>query len=315
MNAERFRTTFDIPESKDKITYNDNLTFIGSCFSENIADRMKLLKFNTLANPFGIMFNPLSIENCLRQVINGRHYKPEDLIEYNDKWLSLDHHGDFSDIDRQACLEKINMAVQNAHKTIKNTSFVFITLGTSVVYFYNKTGLPVSNCHKIPANNFTPRRISLKEAVNSLDNIVQMISKESHNSHIIFTVSPIRHWKDGAVENQRSKSTLILAIDEICRKYGDKVGYFPAYEIMNDELRDYRFYADDMLHPSATAVEYIWDVFKKTYIDASCHERIMLTDKLNKALAHRFEHTPSATEKAKFDEYVDGLRKQLDSFL
>ena len=117
MNAERFRTTFDIPESKDKITYNDNLTFIGSCFSENIANRMKLLKFNTLANPFGIMFNPLSIENCLRQIINCRLYKPEDLIEYNDKWLSLDHHGDFSDIDQQACLEKINMAVQNAYMT------------------------------------------------------------------------------------------------------------------------------------------------------------------------------------------------------
>lgn len=279
---------------------------VGSCFSENIGDILTQLQFNTLVNPYGILYNPYSIETMFKEIHEEKEYKADDLVYYNDKWLSFNHHGVFSDFDISQSLIKINSSIIESYDFLCNADYVFVTLGTSIVYFNVDNDFPVGNCHKFPSEQFYQRRLSVEETVASLQRIIKYIRDLNEDTKIIFTVSPIRHWKNGAIENQRSKSTLIIAVDEICSSQ-ENTYYFPAYEIMMDDLRDYRFYKEDMLHPNNVAINYIWNKFKENYIDISAYELMKEIEKLNKALQHKIDNT-EGVEYMKFQEYIEQQR-------
>lgn len=309
MESTKFHTRVEIPGFGTKTGYSKKNLFLGSCFTENIGNKMAELKFDTSVNPFGIVYNPVSVAGGLRILLEKRQFREEDLIKHDGLWHSFSHHGKFSGTDILLTLERVNTEIGQAANYLKNADFLFITFGTAWVYRYKKTGAAVSNCHKIPASEFERFRLSPAEIVLEYKNILSEILKINPSISIIFTVSPIRHWKDGAIENQRSKATLILAIDEIIRNFGnEKFQYFPAYEIVMDELRDYRFYAADMIHLSDVAVNHIWEIFQETLIDEASRENIPRVEKVVKAANHK----PFSKNMAAYLQFLDNTLKQID---
>lgn len=256
----RFRTEVENPKYDFKLNYYDKIFTIGSCFAENAADYLLKRKINILANPLGVLYNPISIENGIKLLAGKIQISEDDLIYNQYEWHSFYHHSDFSSHEKDLLIEGINKNKNEAISHLSNSELVVITLGTSFIYKYLRTGKIVSNCHKIPQKEFEKKRLTISETVASLKNIVELLNEINPNTKIIFTVSPVRHWKDGAEENQRSKSILILSIDEII-KNKKNCFYYPSYEMMIDDLRDYRFYKDDLLHPTDFAVEYISNKF------------------------------------------------------
>lgn len=261
-----YRTTFNLQNSNEKISYFSKCLFIGSCFTENMGNFLHEMRFPVVVNPTGIIYNPYSISQCIDFLINKRIFSDDDLIFYNEKYLSLLHHSRFSNPDKQVCLNKINTEMENASCFIKDAQFLFITLGTSFVYYHKEKNGIVANCHKLPSATFHKTLMSAAEITNNLSNAILSLNKLNPQIKIIFTISPVRHWKEGAVNNQLSKSTLLVAVHEIIKKFNNCI-YFPAYELMMDDLRDYRFYADDMIHPSALAIEYIRDKFTSIFME------------------------------------------------
>ncbi len=291
MKASKFYTVVDIPQFKWKTGYAHKNIFMGSCFTENIGNRMADLKFDTDINPFGILYNPVSVSNGLRFLLQKKEFIVADLIEADGLWHSFYHHGRFSFADINEILETINNRIKSSSAFLEKAGFLFITFGTAWVYRYKKTGQFVSNCHKIPANEFDRVRLSVNEIVSDFTDLLNGIRKKNNSLKVIFTVSPIRHWKDGAVENQRSKAVLLLAIDEIIKRAeADFCAYFPAYEIVMDELRDYRFYADDMIHISDFAVDHIWEKFQTSLIDNESQLITTQVQKVIKAVNHKPLH-------------------------
>lgn len=301
-----YRTIVSIDESRKKIEYKDKILFIGSCFSENIGNKFLGSKFNTLINPFGIIYNPVSVANTLNAIIDRKNFTEEDLI-FNNVWNSFYHHSRFSNEDKDVCLNLINDSVSQSYEFLKDTDFLIITFGTSWVYEFIETGKIVSNCHKLPSRNFKRYRISVDFIVQLYKDLLEKIRKENPGIKIIFTVSPIRHWKDGAHGNQLSKAVLQLAIEEIVNCFND-IWYFPSYELVMDDLRDYRFYKSDMIHIDDVAVDYIWNKFVETYIDKKSQSLMSNIEKIKKALAHR----PFAGESK---TYYDFLGNQLSKIL
>ncbi len=298
----RFFTEIQIPEFPNQIDYSKSMMFLGSCFSENIGQKLIDLKFDVDMNPFGILYNPESIANSLRILLENRIFTENDLFQDQGLWNSFYHHSRFSDVDTEVALEKINNRISSSHEFLKKADFLVITFGTSWVYELLITGQIVFNCHKIPAAEFKRFRLGVFEITNVYRELLEQIWKFNPDLKVIFTVSPIRHWKDGAVENQLSKATLLLAIDQLIKGFGNQVcAYFPSYEIMMDELRDYRFYADDMLHISPVAVDYIFERFSKTAITIASREISKNMMKINKAISHR-PVNPNTTEFKKFLE-------------
>lgn len=288
MTKNKFQTAVEIPQFPKKTGYNMKNMFMGSCFTEKVGGKMEALKFQTDINPFGITYNPASLAGGIWRLLQNKEFQKDDLIEHNGLWHSFSHHGNFSSVSAEETLQKINERVGYSSVFLRNTDFLFLTFGTAWVYEYKKTGKVVSNCHKIPENEFKRYRLTVDEIAEEYKNLLCEIKKENQNCRVIFTVSPIRHWKDGAVENQRSKATLLLAIDKILAEQGNEnCSYFPAYEIVMDELRDYRFYADDMIHISDVAINHIWEIFEKNLIDAESAKIIPQVQKINKALHHR----------------------------
>ena len=260
-----FRTRIHIPKAVFSISHADRLMLFGSCFSENIGDKLLNYRFQADVNPFGILYNPLSISRAIKLLLVGKQPVSEnDFIFHNEMYHSLMHHGDFSEIDKFECLENIFDRFYPAADFIRETDIFLITFGTAHIYKWKATGEVVGNCHKIPAEKFLRFRLSVDEIVAEWTEIISTIKNK--NAKFIFSVSPIRHWKDGAHENQISKSILHLAIDGLQSRFDD-VHYFPAYEILLDELRDYRFFSEDMMHPSSVAINYIWERFSETYFE------------------------------------------------
>jgi hypothetical protein len=282
----QFRTRIDIPESKFRLSYNTGSVFIGSCFADNVGLRLKEYKLPVEHNPFGVLYNPASIKTCLEILIQRKLLADSDLYFYNDQWLSFDHYSAFSNPDKKECLRHINERIKIASAFLQKSSYLFITFGTAWVYRFAKTGKIVANCHKLPASEFERYLMQQHDIVDEYTGIYKRLKEFNPEIKIIFTVSPIRHWKDGAEMNQVSKSTLLLAIYEL-RKVIPEIDYFPAYEILMDELRDYRFYASDMLHLSEVAIEYIWNKFVSTYVDEKSRATISEIVKLKKAISHR----------------------------
>lgn len=247
------------------ISYNDKIMMIGSCFSDNIGKQLKDFGFNVCINPFGTLYNPKSIANSIERLVSGEKFTKNDCIQMgsgSDKWCSFMHHTSFADSDKSTFLSKANTSLLEAREFFKDCNKVIITLGTSWCFKWNSSGEIVSNCLKRDAKEFTRVRLTLEEASKSLKDIVKTSNSFGKEKEFIFTVSPIRHFKDGAHGNQLSKSTLLLACERMRKNLRSNmpffaIDYFPAYEIMMDELRDYRFYADDMIHPSPLAIDYI----------------------------------------------------------
>lgn len=301
-----FFTEIQIPEFPFKLDYSKSMIFFGSCFSENIGQKLLDLKFRVDMNPFGILYNPESIANGLKILLENRTFTENDLFQDQGLWNSFYHHSRFSDVDKNAALEKINTRISFSAEFLRKADFLVITFGTSWVYELKKTGKIVSNCHKVPAAEFKRFRLGVFEITDTYKDLLEALWKFNPNLKLVFTVSPIRHWKDGAVENQVSKSTLLLAIDRLKTGFGEsKCSYFPSYEIMMDELRDYRFYADDMLHLSPVAIDYIFDRFSQVMISKESMTLSKNVMRIVKAAAHRPVNVTSG-------EYERFLRTNLE---
>lgn len=297
----QFTTAIELPGNFVKTTHKSRIMLAGSCFAENIGNKLAERKFDIDINPFGILYNPLSIGKMLEKVIAGEEFtaaSPE-IFEHNDKWHSILHHGDFSCDTKEELISRVNRRLRAAHERIKECDVLVITFGTAYIYTRNSDDCIAGNCHKLPGNMFTRRLLSVDEIVASTTEITKKLLAANPNVKIIFTVSPIRHLRDGAHDNQKSKATLLLTIDRIIQQFPEVAFYFPAYEIMLDELRDYRFYAADMLHPSSVAIDYIWECWCKCNFS---RETIRLNEEIediNRALAHR-PFDPKADSYKKF---------------
>ena len=268
------------------IDYNSRLMMLGSCFAENMGSKFSYYKFDVDVNPCGIIYNPLSVANVLRLLVEGKRFEKNDLREVGGKWVSLFHHGAFSSADPDECLHRINDRLTKATGELRTLDLLVITWGTAWVYKYIPENMIVSNCHKIPSQEFERSRLSVEDIVKEYVELIERLREINPGLRILFTVSPIRHWKDGAHGNQLSKATLLLAIDRL-REEIQHVYYFPAYEIVLDELRDFRFYAEDMLHVSGFTVDYIWERFLYSFISPEVFGLMNQIGRINKGVAHR----------------------------
>lgn len=294
------RTTFPIEPSVDKITYNDHVMFIGSCFASYIGSQMEMGRMPVMINPAGAVFNPVSVSNTLDTITHQKEFLLEDLHFYDGTWLSFYHYTDFSSDDPSIVLEKINRKSKAAFDILKQSRYLFVTFGTAKVYKLKKSDLIVSNCHKIPSEQFESIMLTVEEIVTLWTSQLDKLHLLFPDLQIVFTISPVRHWKDGAHGNQVSKSILFVAVEEILR-HNTAPSYFPAYELVMDDLRDYRFYSDDMLHPSTSAVNYIWEAFVSCYLDRNTISTWKDVVKITKALNHRI-NTDSINKRVYFAE-------------
>ena len=273
-------------QSHNLIDYKSKLLLIGSCFVENIGDKLSYYKFHNYLNPFGILFQPNAIENLITRAINKDLFTEEDLFFYNEQWHCYDVHSCLSNSSKEVLLENLKSIVIQTHQQILQSSHVIITLGTSWVYRLLAKDSIVANCHKKPQKEFLKELLSVEEVSESLSAIMALIKSVNPNASIIFTVSPVRHLKDGFIENTQSKSHLISAVHEVVAPRNNTY-YFASYELMMDELRDYRFYKDDMIHPNQLAVNYIWDKFKNVWISDESQTTMNEIAEIQKGLTHK----------------------------
>lgn len=297
-----------VPNSGKKIGYDDKLLLLGSCFADNIGEKFGTHYFQMLSNPYGTLYNPASIAAILSPIANSQSpISNPPIIEWGGLWHSMLHHGSFSHSDRNQVLLRCEQSRELLRAFLQEATVVIVTFGTAWVYEYE--GKVVSNCHKMPTNRFVRRRLSVDEIVAMWQPLLQAMP----DKHWIFTVSPIRHIKDGLHENQLSKAILLQAVEELVNKANsDKVGYFPSYEILLDELRDYRFFAEDMVHPSPVAVEYIWQRFVDTYMTADTQNEMRTLYQLWRDRHHRFLH-PESDEARLFTQQIKTRLQLLQS--
>ncbi|GAB4298389.1 MAG: GSCFA domain-containing protein [Marinilabiliales bacterium] len=285
-----FRTKIESISQWENLNHNDYTLFIGSCFSENIGDLFKRYLFNVDVNPFGIIYNPVSAAKVLDFLIQKKKFDEKYLFYHNGLWNSYLHHGDFSNPDKEKCLQSIISRIEKGSEFINKAKYVFVTFGTAFVYKLKKNNLIVSNCHKVNPNEFDRLLLTPEEISKKYNKIINDLININPNINIVFTVSPVRHIKDGLIGNQRSKAVLITAINNIIEEFKKNTSYFPAYEIMIDDLRDYRFYSDDMLHPNNLAIKYIWQYFSDIYFSDKTKLIIKDLEKLRKLYEHRPIH-------------------------
>ena len=267
-----------LPKARFSFSYEDRVVMMGSCFAENIGRKLEENKFSVDINPFGTLYNPASVAEGLRMLLRPEYFTPGDLFQHEGIYHSFTHHSRFSAPSEEECLGHINSRLSESSDFLRKATRLVITLGTAFVYRLKSDGRIVSNCHKLPEKMFDRQRLSTQEIVEDWKPLLLALWEQNPALKILFTVSPIRHWKDGAHENQLSKATLLLATDALQKDYPGRIAYFPAYEILMDELRDYRFYADDMLHPSPLAIDYIQKAInhKPFQPDSEAYKRFIL---------------------------------------
>lgn len=298
------------------IGYDSNCLLLGSCFVENMGDKLDYFKFQNLQNPFGIIFNPRSIENLITNAIQEKEYSETDIFFSNEQWHCYDAHSKLSHTSKESLLLSLNQNSKALKQQIHDSTHVIITLGTAWVYKLNTTNQIVANCHKVPQGHFTKVLLSIQEISEALKRIVENIQGVNPNARFIITVSPIRHIKDGFIENTRSKAHLISAIHEFLDQQASIVNqqsfYFPSYEIMMDELRDYRFYAEDMLHPNTTAVNYIWEKFLQVWISSQALKTMSEVEAVQKGMHHK-PFKPDAEAYEKFLQQLEAKKAELQT--
>lgn len=281
-----FRTQVDLPKRETEIRHSDRIMLFGSCFAENIGNLLLTNKFRCDVNPFGILYNPLSVAEAVRRILAGETYQAEELFCSAGRWHSFMHHSVFSAVSQEECVTHINFRLERASAELPHLDWLLITWGTAWVYTLKETGAVVGNCHKQPDRLFSRRLLEVEEIVQAYAVLLEEVRKVNPAVKVMFTVSPIRHIKDGLHGNQISKSTLLLAVHALQQRFGDCF-YFPSYEIMMDELRDYRFYADDMLHPSPLAVAYLWECFSASYFSPETFQILKEWEVIRKGLNHK----------------------------
>ena len=306
----KWMADIDIKGPENKINYNHSLFLTGSCFTEHIGNRLADYIFPVLQNPNGILFDPISVCDSLQSYIDIKKYTTEDLFYLNDLWQSWQHHSIFSGMDEQIVLDTINQSQQRAHLFLKTANWMIITLGSSFSYQLVEGGTPVANCHRAPAQWFNKNLTSIERITNTLDETMIKLRKFNSGLKIIFTISPVRHLRDGVINNNRSKARLIEAVHDICSIYNHCI-YFPAYELLIDVLRDYRFYDVDLAHPNYAATEFVFENFIENYMDSSTRGQMEEVKKMVNAYRHR-PFNPLTTSHQKFikNSFVKALQLQ-----
>jgi hypothetical protein len=295
----QFRTQISLTKANNQIDYNSKIISIGSCFAENMAAKFDYFKFQNQTNPFGIIFNPVSIERIIERVVKQELFTEKDVFFHNERWHCFDAHSDLSNSDREELLESLNKAVEVTNDYLKVATHIIITYGTSWVYKNIESDQIVANCHKVPQKQFSKELLSVDVIQESIQNSINLIQTFNPNIKFIFTISPVRHIKDGFTENQLSKSHLFAALHKTIDQHLLAINYFPSYEIMMDELRDYRFYAEDMLHPNQIAIDYIWKLFSENYIEENSIFIMQEVSEIQKSLRHR-SFNPESEQHQKF---------------
>lgn len=303
-----FRTQILLKKtSKNLIDFKSNILLLGSCFSENIGKKFHYFKFNNTCNPVGILFHPKAIEGFITKAINEYEFTEDDIFFHNERWHCFEAHSDLSASTKEELLDQLNSTILSTFKHLNNSTHLIITLGTAWVYRHIASDKIVANCHKVPQKKFLKELLSIDEITASLENINALVKSINPKISIVYTVSPVRHLKDGFTENSLSKAHLLSAINQVVEPRNN-VHYFPSYEIVLDDLRDYRFYESDMIHPNQTAIDYIWEQFKSSWISDSSSELMNEIDSIQKGLAHK----PFNEQSEQHQQFLKKLRAKIE---
>lgn len=302
-----FSTKVPVQNSNFPINYSSKIVLLGSCFTENMGEKFKYFKFQTMVNPFGIIFNPVSVAKIIERSIQKKYFTEKDVFFHNELWHSFDVHSECSNPDKEAFLFAVNKLIDEVHEQLICSTHLFITLGTSWVYSDKISKSVVANCHKVSQNQFDKELLSVNSIHKAIQDILDLIGSVNPNCAVVFTVSPVRHLKDGFVQNQLSKAQLISALHSVLANSPPKINYFPSYEIMMDELRDYRYYSEDMLHPSQVAIDYIWEKFSEVTISESALKIMEDVQAVQRGLSHR----PFNSDAKAHHDFLNGLQLKI----
>lgn len=316
MSYMKLQTKLSITKQSDNsITYDSKVLLLGSCFAEHILNKFEYFKFDAIGNPFGVLFHPLAIENLITRAINHEYYTEADLCITSGIWYSYDAHSILRCSQKSELLLILNEKLEETHRYLKSLSHVIVSLGTAWVYRHIAADRLVANCHKLPQNQFLKELLSIDEISESIDSMVGLIKSVNPDAKVIFTVSPIRHLKDGFIENNRSKAHLLAAI-HACVNPRLHTFYFPSYELVMDELRDYRFYKRDMIHPNDMAVDIIWDRFKNCWVSEADYEIMTSVSSIQKRLEHKAFNPQSKSHQdflSKLNSDIELLTSKIDT--
>ncbi len=312
-----FQLPFSVPESTVKISHQDTIVLSGSCFTEHIGSRLKEAKFKTLVNPHGILFNPLSIASGLEFSLRQKEYTDADIFLLNGVWSSWDFHSSFSNTSMDAALQSMNAGIMEAYTLLKEAKFLVVTFGSAYQYFLkaeyteHNCSHPVANCHKAPGNWFDKRLLTPDEMLRGWSDVLDALQQFNPQLQVVFTISPVRHYRDGLIENNRSKGRLVELAHTLTEQYSN-CKYFPAYEYVMDVLRDYRFFEEDMVHPNSQAAQYVWEQFRELYMNGETHVLLKRLGEITMAARHK-ERFPGTEASRKFRESMLAKCEQMQS--
>lgn len=281
-----FHLDFNPPASQQKLRHQEEILMMGSCFSEHIAERLSALKFSVATNPFGIVFNPESICKMLHRIIDKDYFTVVDIFEKEERFFSFEVHSLISSSSANVFLKELNASIDHWHENLKSCKFLTLTFGSAFAYWHLERKEIVANCHKFPNSDFKKRLFSSTNIIDSYSVLLHKLLMFNPKLNIVFTVSPVKHLRDGVVENNLSKAILIQSVHQLIAKF-NVCHYFPAYELVNDDLRDYRFYEADMAHPNQQAIDYVWQKFADVYFDLETKKLIEKIQEINQAMNHR----------------------------
>lgn len=302
------QTLIPLIPADNQLDSQSQLLLLGSCFSQHIGEKLNYFKFQSLQNTFGILFHPKAIESLISKSIDQESYSEKEVFFHNERWHCFDAHSDLSDVSKERLIQNLNEGLAATNEQIRKATHIIITLGTAWVYRKTETENIVSNCHKIPQSEFKKELLTPEVVFDCLQRIINKITSVNKKTEVIFTISPVRHLKDGFVENQRSKAHLISSVQKIIN--GGDASYFPSYEIMMDELRNYRFYESDMVHPNQLAIDYIWEKFREVWISEKSFPVMEKVDEIQKGLQHR-PFKPDSEQHKKFTKSLTDKIKYL----
>lgn len=308
-----FRTVLRLNKDKNDIVHQQKIMMFGSCFTEHIGKKLRDGGFQVMQNPTGILFNPDSIKKIIDRIVQGEWYVADEFFERDGLFYHYDLHSGCAGINPEMICLEVNNELMRFKAEIEQAGYLVITFGTAYVYKLLSRGKTVANCHKIPAAEFEKHKLGVNDIVSEYSYLLQHLQNLNPGLKIIFTISPVRHLRDGFVENQWSKSTLIVAVQELIRRF-DHAVYFPAYEIMMDDLRDYRFCSDDLVHPNQMAVDYIWEQFSAAFFSRETKSLVEEFEQIRKAMEHRPFFPDSSAHQlflAELERRKDQLRKKI----
>jgi len=305
----KFRTKIPVQDYPFAISYTDPVFLMGSCFSDNIGTKLHRSKFRVLSNPMGIVYNPLSIARQIEFIIDPKKLKESGLYSNDELWHHFDFHGKFSSPDKLKVLETIQEQLTQSALFLKKSKYLFITFGTANVFYKKDINQVVANNHKFPIELFEKKRLKIDVMLGEFNKILKKLSLFNPDLKVVFTISPVRYIRDGLVENQRSKSSLFMLVDEL--EKNERAYYFPSFEIFIDDLRDYRFYGEDLLHPADSGLEYTWKQFKESFFD----EKTIKVEKEVMQVVKASEHRPIHSESESHKKFRSGLLEKCKAFI